>query len=182
STLLLGLGLYALGSIHTLGPFVLVAVLSRALSQPGLIGVVPQTVAARFFRRQRNLALAVIGLFRPTSSAILIQLISRLAVASSWRFAFRWLGLLSVLLTLPMLLILRRCPEEIGLSEIRFTNQRDRLTLEFGVTLPEREQPRAVRIIIPLRAQREDDNQRERDINSLHRVLFDRLQRTFVAI
>ena len=86
----------------------------RALSQPILIGVVPQTLAARFFRRQRNLALALIGLFRPTSSAILIQLISLLTVASSWRTAFRGLGLLSVLLTLPMLLIIRRRPEDIG--------------------------------------------------------------------
>jgi len=114
-TLGLGVGLYTLGSIHTLGPFVLVAVLVRALSQPILIGVVPQTLAVRFFRRQRNLALALIGLFRPTSSAILIQLISLLTVTSSWRTAFRGLGLLSVLLTLPMLLLIRRRPEDIGL-------------------------------------------------------------------
>src|SRR5262249_4435425 len=114
-TLGLGLGLYALGSLHTLGPFVLVAVLARALSQPVLIGVVPQTLAVRFFRRRRNRALALVGLFRPTSSAILIQLISLLAVASSWRLALRGLGCFSLLLTLPMLLIIRRCPEDIGL-------------------------------------------------------------------
>jgi MFS family permease len=114
-TLLLGIGLYALGSIHTLGPFVLIAVLARTMSQPLLIGVVPQTVAVSFFRRQRNLALALIGLFRPTSSAILIQLISLITVVSSWRLAFRCLGLFSVLLTLPMLLIIRRRPEDIGL-------------------------------------------------------------------
>jgi predicted MFS family arabinose efflux permease len=115
-TLGLGLGLYALGSLHTLGPFVLVAVLARALSQPVLIGVVPQTLAVRFFRRRRNRALALVGLFRPTSSAILIQLISLLAVAASWRLAFRALGCFSLLLTLVMLLIIRRCPEDIGLG------------------------------------------------------------------
>jgi MFS family permease len=114
-TLGLGSGLYALGSLHTLWSFVLVAVLARALSQPLLIGVVPQTLAVRFFRRQRNLALALIGLFRPTSSAILIQVVSLVTVASSWRTAFRGLGLLSVLITLPMLLIIRRRPEDIGL-------------------------------------------------------------------
>jgi hypothetical protein len=59
-TLGLGLGLYALGSLHILGPFVLVAVLARALSQPVLIGVVPQTLAVRFFRRRRNRALALL--------------------------------------------------------------------------------------------------------------------------
>ena len=115
-TLWLGLGLHALGSLHTLGPFVLVAVLARALSQPVLIGVVPQTLAVRFFRRRRNRALALVGLFRPTSSAILIQLISLLAVAASWRLAFRALGCFSLLLTLVMLLIIRRCPEDIGLG------------------------------------------------------------------
>lgn len=65
--------------------------------------------------RQRNRALALVGLFRPTSSAILIQLTSLLAVASSWRFALRWLGLFSLLYTLLMLLMIRRCPEDIGL-------------------------------------------------------------------
>jgi sugar phosphate permease len=115
-TLGLGLGLYALGSLHTLGPFVLVAVLARALSQPVLIGVVPQTLAVRFFRRRRNRALALVGLFRPTSSAILLQLISLLAVAANWRLAFRALGCFSLLLTLLMLLIIRRCPEDLGLG------------------------------------------------------------------
>ena len=71
---------------------------------------------------------------------------------------------------------------ELGLSEIRFTNQRDRLALEFCVTLPEREQPRAVRILVPLRAQSADEHQRERDLNRLHRVLFHHLQSKFVAI
>ena len=71
---------------------------------------------------------------------------------------------------------------ELGLSAIRFTNQRDRLTLEFCVTLPERETPRAVRILVPLRAQSADENKRERDINRLHRVLLHHLQSKFVAI
>ena len=71
---------------------------------------------------------------------------------------------------------------ELGLSEIRFTKQRDRLVLEFCVTLPARETPRAVRIIIPLRAQSADETKRERDISRLHRVLFHHLQSKFVAI
>jgi hypothetical protein len=71
---------------------------------------------------------------------------------------------------------------ELGLSEIRFTKQRDRLGLEFCVTLPDRETPRAVRMIVPLRAQSVDENTRERDINRLHRVLFHHLQSKFVAI
>jgi sugar phosphate permease len=114
-TLMLGLGLFALGSVHAMGLFFLIAVLARALSQPVLIGVVPQTLAVSFFRHKRNLALALTGLFRPISGAILIQLVSAIAAVYSWRTAFRSLGILSVLLTLPMLLIIRRRPEDIGL-------------------------------------------------------------------
>ncbi len=114
-TLLLGIGLFALGGARVMGSFFLVAVLTRAMSQPILIGVVPQTIAVSFFRRKRNIALALTGLFRPVSGAILIQLISVISSVYSWRTAFRCLGMLSVLLTLPMLLIVRRRPEEIGL-------------------------------------------------------------------
>jgi hypothetical protein len=71
---------------------------------------------------------------------------------------------------------------ELGMSAIRFTNQRDRFALEFVVTLPDREQPRAVRISVPLRTRSEDGNQREREANRLHRVLFHHLQSKFVAI
>ena len=71
---------------------------------------------------------------------------------------------------------------ELGLSDIRFTKQRDRLVLEFCVTLPARETPHAVRMIVPLRAQSADETKWERDISRLHRVLFHHLQSKFVAI
>jgi hypothetical protein len=71
---------------------------------------------------------------------------------------------------------------ELGMSAIRFTNQRDRFALEFVVTLPEREQPCAVRIVVPLRTHHENASQRDREANRLHRVLFHHLQSKFVAI
>jgi sugar phosphate permease len=114
-TLALGLCLLALGGAHSIWLFFLLAVLARAISQPLLIGVVPRTVAVHFFRRQRNTALACIGMFRPLSAAVLIQLIAAIALAYDWRVAFRCIGMLSLLLTLPMLFIIRRRPEDIGL-------------------------------------------------------------------
>jgi sugar phosphate permease len=114
-TLLLGLSLLALGGAHSIWLFFLLAVLARAISQPLLIGVVPRTVAVHFFRRKRNTALACIGMFRPLSAAILIQLIAATALAYDWRVAFQCIGMLSLLFTLPMLLIIRRRPEDIGL-------------------------------------------------------------------
>jgi hypothetical protein len=71
---------------------------------------------------------------------------------------------------------------ELGMSAIRFRKQRDRLVLEFSVPLPEHETPRAVRMIVPLRAQIEEEKTWEREINRLHRVLFHHLKSKFVAI
>jgi len=115
-TLLLGLALLALGGVHSVWIFFLLAVLARAISQPLLLGVVPRTVAVHFFRRKRNMALACIGMFRPLSAAVLIQLIAVIALAYDWRVAFQCIGILSLLFTLPMLLIIRRRPEDIGLQ------------------------------------------------------------------
>ena len=93
----------------------MLAVLGRAISQPLLIGIVPRTLAVNFFLERRNLALAFIGIFRPVNAAINIQAISIIAVNQGWRTAFRYLGILSFILTIPLALVIRRRPEEIGL-------------------------------------------------------------------
>ena len=114
-TLFMGVCLYSLGSATRLWQFVVLAILGRAISQPLLIGVVPRTLAVNFFLRRRNTALALIGMFRPVGAAINIQVISTIADLQGWRAAFRYLGLFSLLLTLPMALVVRRRPEDIGL-------------------------------------------------------------------
>ena len=115
-TLVLGLFLLALGVTHSVWLFFLFAVLARAISQPLLIGVAPRTVAVHFFRRKRNMALACVNMYRPLSAAVLIQLIAAIALAYDWRAAFQCIGVFSLLITLPMLLIIRRGPEDIGLQ------------------------------------------------------------------
>jgi len=70
----------------------------------------------------------------------------------------------------------------LGISDIRFRKQRNRLVLEFSVPLPDHETPRAVRMSVPLRVQMEEEKKWERDINRLHRVLFHHLKSKFVAI
>lgn len=114
-TFVLGIALFGLGEIHSVWLFFLFTVLARTLSQPLLIGVVPRTVAVNFFRRHRNTALALIGMFRPLSGAVLIQIIVAISLAYDWRMAFQCVGILSLMITLPMLLMIRRRPEDIGL-------------------------------------------------------------------
>ena len=114
-TIVLGLCLYALGGANSVWLFFVLAVVARGVSQPLLIGVVPRTVAVNFFLRHRNLALALTSVFRPVSGAIIIQVILLISVAQGWRAAFRYLGIMSLLLTLLMVLVVRRRPEDIGL-------------------------------------------------------------------
>ena len=111
----LGLTLFGLGWFHSLKYFYFATITARAVSQPILIGVVPRTLAVNFFLKRRNTALALTGMFRPISGAIIVQIVSLFASTYGWRSAFSFLGIFSIALSLPMILIIRRRPEDLGL-------------------------------------------------------------------
>lgn len=113
--LVVGVSLVALGEVHTAWQFFIAAVIGRAVSQPFLIGVVPRTMAVNFFNRRRNIALAFTGIYRPISGALIIQLFSVITVLADWRTAFRLIGFFSLFLAIPMAIIMRRRPEDLGL-------------------------------------------------------------------
>ena len=113
--LVLGVSLVVLGEVHTAWQFFIAAVIGRAVSQPFLIGVVPRTMAVNFFNRRRNIALAFTGIYRPISGALIIQAFSAIALLWDWRMAFRLIGFFSLFLAIPMVIIMRRRPEDIGL-------------------------------------------------------------------
>ena len=113
--IVLGLSMITIGGVHAAWQFFLAAVIGRIISQPLLIGVVPRTMAVNFFNRRRNIALAITGIYRPISGALIIQAFSLIAVFADWRAAFRYLGFFSLALALPMIIIMRRRPEDIGL-------------------------------------------------------------------
>jgi len=115
-TLVLGVCLVSFIWADSLWQFFVIAIVARIISQPILIGVVPRAVAVNFFRRRRNTVLAMTSIFRPFSGAINIQLFSVLAAAYGWRSTYRFLGIFSLALTLPMALLMRRGPEDIGLQ------------------------------------------------------------------
>ena len=113
--IVLGLSMVSIGGVHTAWQFFLAAVIGRAISQPFLIGVVPRTMAVNFFNRRRNIALAITGVYRPVSGALIIQAFSVITLLADWRMAFRLLGVCSLFLTIPMIIVMRRRPEDIGL-------------------------------------------------------------------
>lgn len=73
--------------------------------------------------------------------------------------------------------------EQVGIAETRFSSLTDRFILEFMAKMDERSIPRAVRIIIPLRTDKSaDPDKRNRELNIIHRILFNHLKAKFVAI
>ena len=114
-TIFLGLCLLALGGVNAVWQFFLIALFARAIGQPLFIGLLPRTMAVNFFQRRRNLALAFTSLVRPVASAINIQVILAIAASKGWRAGFRYLGFITLVLTIPIFLVVRRRPEDIGL-------------------------------------------------------------------
>ena len=110
-----GLCMTGLAAVNAVWQFFALAVIARAISQPFLIGVVPRTMAVNFFNRRRNVALAFTGIYRPISGALIVPLFAVITLLADWRVAFRIFGVFSLFLVIPMVVIMRRRPEDIGL-------------------------------------------------------------------
>ena len=106
---------FSIAGTQAIWQFFAAYIFGRAISNPVLVGIVPRTAAVNFFFHRRNMALALISTFRPISGAINIQIISLIAIRYGWRAAYRYLGILSLVLMVPVLLLMRRRPEDIGL-------------------------------------------------------------------
>ncbi len=116
ASLLTGVCLFAAAGAGGVVQFSAGYIIARGLGNTILISVVPRTLAVNFFQRQRNFAIGLISMARPVAGAANIQFFALLAGAGySWRVGYRALGVFALLFTLPLLLILRRRPEDIGL-------------------------------------------------------------------
>ncbi len=114
--IVVGVCFFALAGIGEIWHFYAAYMVARTVANPTLVGVVPRTVTVNFFLRKRNLALGLVSTFRPVGGAINVQIISEIAALYSWRMAYRILGIFSLLLAVPLFLIMRRRPEDIGLA------------------------------------------------------------------
>lgn len=68
-----------------------------------------------------------------------------------------------------------------GIFEHQFTNLQDRFILQFRVVENGISKPIAVRIVVPFQTEAQS-REREKEMNSLHRVLFYHLKAKFIAI
>ncbi len=115
AAVVVGVCYFSIASMKSVWQFYAAYIVARGVGNPNLVGVVPRTVAVNFFHRRRNLALGLTSTFRPISNAINIQVIVGIASLLSWRAAYRYLGSFAIVLALPLVLIMRRRPEDIGL-------------------------------------------------------------------
>lgn len=115
AALIVGMSYIMLSNVNSIWQFYLAYIVARAIAGPNLQNVVPRTVAVNFFRKKRNLALGITALNRITGESLNIQVITLITGAFSWRMAYRILGLSALPLTIPLFLIMRKRPEDIGL-------------------------------------------------------------------
>ena len=106
---------FALGGVNSVWQFYVAYIISRSFAGPNLQNVVPRTVAVNFFRRKRNLALGITALNRIAGESLNVLIITLIAGAFSWRVAYRTLGIVAIPLSIPLFLIMRKRPEDIGL-------------------------------------------------------------------
>ena len=111
-----GVSFFAIGGMQTVWHFYAAYIVARTIASPMLVGVVPRTAAVNFFSRRRNLALGISAMARPFGGAINIQIFSLIALAASWRTAFQVQGIISLLIVIPLFLVMRRRPSDIGLT------------------------------------------------------------------
>lgn len=115
AALIAGISFFALAGIQAVWQFYAAYIVARAIANPMLVGVVPRTAAVNFFRRKRNLALGISAMARPFGGSINIQIFSLIALASSWRTAYQVQGAIALVLVIPLFLVMRRRPSDIGL-------------------------------------------------------------------
>ncbi len=111
-----GICFFAIAGMQAVWHFYAAYIVARTIASPMLVGVVPRTAAVNFFSRRRNLALGISAMARPFGGAINIQIFSLIALAASWRAAFQVQGIISLLIVIPLYLVMRRRPSDIGLQ------------------------------------------------------------------
>ena len=114
AALIVGIGSIYLSNVKTIWGFFIIYIIIRAIAGPSLQNLIPRTIAVNFFSRQRNLAMGITTFNRIFGESINLQIITNLATKYSWRFAYRSLGFMTIPLCIPIFMIIRHKPEDIG--------------------------------------------------------------------
>ena len=155
--LALGGALFALASVQAIWQFYAAYMVARAVSSNTLSGVVPRTTAVNWFRRKRGRALGITQMAVPLGGSVLALLAQAImGNGLSWRVVFVVFGVLTlVVLLLPVALVLRRRPEDIGLlpdgdepTQEGSSTSEPRLSAEYSWTLSQARRTSALWLVI----------------------------------
>jgi MFS family permease len=116
-SLILGVSLILLSRVQTLAQFDLIWGIGFGLGTALTFYPVSFTVVANWFEQRRMTALALLTFFGALASVIFYPLNGVLVAFYGWREATVILGVIQILITFPLhALIVRRHPEDLGLS------------------------------------------------------------------
>ena len=114
ASLLVGVGTIYFSGSQSLWQFFTGYIIVRSVAGPNLQNLIPRTVAVNFFEKKRNFAMGITSLNRIIGESINIQIITAISAAYSWRVAYRIIGILAIPLSLPIFLLIRHKPEDVG--------------------------------------------------------------------
>jgi MFS family permease len=113
-TLLLALGLFALVAIRELWQFHLLFGVALGLGTGAVSQVIGTTVAHRWFRTHRGLVIGAFGAATSAGQLLFIPAMMALTVAAGWRGGVLLLAAASLGVLVPLALVLRDRPEDVG--------------------------------------------------------------------
>lgn len=114
ASLSVGTGIIYFSGAQSIWQFFVGYIVVRAIAGPNLQNLIPRTVAVNFFEKKRNFAIGITSLNRIIGESINIQIITAIATSYSWRTAYKIIGFVSIPLSLPIFLLIRHKPEDVG--------------------------------------------------------------------
>lgn len=114
--IVLGGATYSLGNINTLGQWLLLNGLMLTAGAAMIGNLVVNVTLGKWFVERRGRAVALAGMGISLSGIVLPMLATWMVDEFGWRASWKLLGMAAGIITLPMALIVRRCPEDHGLN------------------------------------------------------------------
>lgn len=114
ASILVGAGSIYLSESKTIWQFFFCYIVVRSIAGPNLQNLIPRTVAVNFFQKRRNFAMGITAFNRIAGESINLQIITMVSSSFSWRTAYRTLGAIALPLSIPIFLLIRHKPEDVG--------------------------------------------------------------------
>ena len=114
-SLLLAISIYSLGGIATLGQWLILNGLILTTGAAMIGNLVVNVTLGKWFVERRGRVVAVAGMGISLAGIVLPPVATWMVDEFGWRNSWQLLGIGSGLMTLPMAILMRRCPEDYAL-------------------------------------------------------------------